>query len=471
VPNHPITADGPRIVVSNTAEFLRAVGRELEDGIVSPRIFNDPELYSRELSRIFARCWCFVGHESEIPTPGDYVLRYIGEDQFIVVRDEDGQIRVLYNKCTHRGSPVCRVEKGNSSHFRCPYHSWMFKNNGEWSGAPYRKKAYKKLDAAQWGLVAAPHVDSVHGLIFASLDPDAPTLDEYLGGMRWYLDVLLGLNDQGMSTIGEPQRWRVPANWKSGAENFMADAYHVPSLHRSAEEVGMFPGIEGGGAGPQGVNRHVFFDEGHGMIVNDGFLPAPWHRSGFPQEVADTFQLDRLTEDQRQWVASHSASTFLIFPNFGLVRVPASPHPDAPPTVFTYLRQWQPSGPDTIVNWNWTLGWNSASAEFNEQAYVAALSMHGPAGILEQDDTVVWGGAPVAGSSVFARKSGMRFNFQLGLDDMSDYAEDPDWKFPGRATTSALGEAPQRAFYRRWLREVSTPDHTEPDHTNQEENA
>ncbi|MUM34731.1 photosystem I reaction center subunit VIII, partial [Mycobacterium sp. CBMA361] len=55
-------------------------------------------------------------------------------------------------------------------------------------------------------------------------------------------------------------------------------------------------------------------------------------------------------------------------------------------------------------------------------------------------------------------KSGMRFNFQLGLDGMSDYAEDTDWQYPGIATTTALGEAPQRAFYRRWLREMTTAD-------------
>ncbi|MGW5113175.1 aromatic ring-hydroxylating oxygenase subunit alpha [Nocardia sp. NPDC004123] len=459
---------GGGIQTSNSAaEFFRTVDRELEQGIISPRIFNDPELYSYELDRIFARCWCFVAHESEIPTPGDYVLRYIGEDQFIVVRDEDGEIRVLFNKCTHRGSPVCRVEKGNSSHFRCPYHSWVFKNNGEWSGAPYRKKAYKKLDAAAWGLAAAPHVDSVHGLVFATLDPDAPTLDEYLGDMRWYLDVLLGLNDQGMRAIGEPHRWRVPANWKSAADNVMADAYHVPSLHRSAEEVGMFPNIESGGAGPQGVSRHVYFDEGHGMIINDGFLPPPWHRSGFPPEVAETFQTDRLTPDQRLFVENHSATTFLIFPNLGLIRVPASPHPDAPPTVFTYLRLLQPAGPDTLENWNWTLGWNSAPDGFNEDAYVAGLSMHGPAGILEQDDPVAWAGAPVAGKSVFARKSGMRLNFQLGIDGMSDYEEDTQWQFPGRATTSALGEAPQRAFYRRWLREISNANDGEGQETDQ----
>jgi nitrite reductase/ring-hydroxylating ferredoxin subunit len=438
-------------------DFLSTIESDLDQGVLPARVFGDPEVYALELDRVFARCWCFVGHESEIQSPGDYVLRYIGEDQFILVRDEDGQIRVLFNKCSHRGSPVCRVEKGNASHFRCPYHSWLYKNSGAWSGAPYRKKAYKNLDAKQWGLKAVPHVASIHGLIFACLDPDAMSLDDYLGDMRWYLDVIFGLNEQGMSVVGEPQRWQVNADWKSGAENFMADAYHVPSLHRSAEEIGMFPGIERGGAGPEGVSRHVYFPAGHGMIVNSGFLPPPFHKTGFPPEVSQTFQIDRLTPAQQVFVESHAPTTFNIFPNLGLVRVPASAHPDAPPSVFTYLRQQQPIGPGKIINWNWTLAWNSAPADFNDEAYVAAVTMHGPSGILEADDSIAWAGVPYAGRSIFARRNEMKLNYQLGHEDTSVYGVDSSWEFPGIATTSALGEAPQRAFYCRWVRDLLTP--------------
>lgn len=438
-------------------EFLCTVEKDLAEGVLPARVFGDADVYGLELDRVFARCWSFVGLESEIPEPGDYVLRYIGEDQFILVRDEHGDLRLLFNKCAHRGSPVCRAEAGNTSHFRCPYHSWLYKNTGEWGGAPYRTKAYKQLAAPDWGLRSAPHVESLYGLIFACLDPDAPSLDEYLGPMRWYFDVTFGLDARGMRVVGEPQRWRVPANWKSGAENFIGDAYHVPSLHRSAEEVGMFPGIERGGAGPQGVSRHVYTDGGHGMIVNSGLLPPPWHRSGFPQEVADTFDLERFTPAQRSFVDTHAATTMTVFPNFGMVRVPAAPHADAPPTTFTHLRQWQPAGPGTIVNWNWTIAWDTAPDAFNDDAYVAGLSMHGPAGILEQDDTVAWSGAPLAGRSVFGRRNEMKFNYQLGDGETSGYGPDSHWAYPGTATTSALGEAPQKAFYRRWLREVTTP--------------
>ena len=92
-------------------DLLRSVASDLDRGALPARVFNDPEIHALELERIFARGWVFLGHESEIPAAGDYALRFIGEDQFILVRDEAGIIRVLLNNCAHRGSPVCRAER------------------------------------------------------------------------------------------------------------------------------------------------------------------------------------------------------------------------------------------------------------------------------------------------------------------------------------------------------------------------
>ncbi|MBL8644952.1 MAG: Rieske 2Fe-2S domain-containing protein [Rhodospirillaceae bacterium] len=435
--------------------FLESIGPGLDKGELPARIFGDAEVHATELDRVFARGWAFVGHETEIPKKGDYVLRPIGEDQFIVVRDEDGVIRVLLNNCVHRGVTLCRAEKGNTSHFRCPYHSWVYKTSGEWMGAPLRKRAYKEIDAKSWGLKAAPHVETVHGLIFASLNPDAVPLDDYLGGMRWYLDALFNLNESGLTVLGDPQRWKISANWKSAAENNIGDAYHVPSLHRSGEDIGIFPDIESGGAG--GACRHLYFDEGHGMILSEGFLPEPmWHKTGFPKDIAATFQLDRLKPEQKDFLESYALTAGTIFPNLGIARVPASAYAGAPPVIFTVLRMWQPCGPDAFINWNWILGLKSAPEQYNKDAYAASLAMLGPAGVFEQDDSVVWEGLPAAGRSAFSRNRRMNINYQLGLEGMSEYEIDSKWKWPGHATTTALGEAPQRAFYRRWLRDMTT---------------
>src|SRR5690606_27107917 len=130
--------------------------------------------------------------------------------------------------CRHRGALVCRADRGNASHFRCPYHGWTYKNTGEMAGAPFFKPAYGgSLEREHWGLHQAPRVESFHGFVFASLDPDAPSLDEYLGPMRWYLDAIWGPARDGWEVIGDPQRFLVPADWKAAADNFSGDDYHT----------------------------------------------------------------------------------------------------------------------------------------------------------------------------------------------------------------------------------------------------
>jgi phenylpropionate dioxygenase-like ring-hydroxylating dioxygenase large terminal subunit len=48
---------------------------DAENGLVSRRIFIEPDIYQRELERIFVRCWLFLCHESQISQPGDLSLR------------------------------------------------------------------------------------------------------------------------------------------------------------------------------------------------------------------------------------------------------------------------------------------------------------------------------------------------------------------------------------------------------------
>ena len=92
----------------------------LPQGEVPAGIFGHPQVYQTELRKVFGRCWVYLAHDSEIAANGDYVVRKIGEDNFIVSRDEAGQIHVLFDACRHRGVQVCRADSGNTSHFRCP---------------------------------------------------------------------------------------------------------------------------------------------------------------------------------------------------------------------------------------------------------------------------------------------------------------------------------------------------------------
>ena len=70
---------------------------------VSMRLLSDHEIYKLEMERIFAKTWLLLGHETEIPNAGDFVVRDMGEDQVIVSRDRKGDVHVLLNVCPHRG--------------------------------------------------------------------------------------------------------------------------------------------------------------------------------------------------------------------------------------------------------------------------------------------------------------------------------------------------------------------------------
>ena len=82
------------------------------NGIMSPRIFADPEVYDQGLEKIFAGCWLFLYHESQISAPGDSITTYMGENPVPVTRGRAGEINAFLNIRRHRGNRLCRGDSG-----------------------------------------------------------------------------------------------------------------------------------------------------------------------------------------------------------------------------------------------------------------------------------------------------------------------------------------------------------------------
>ncbi|MCY4499683.1 MAG: Rieske 2Fe-2S domain-containing protein, partial [Rhodospirillaceae bacterium] len=114
----------------------------VDDGLISRRIFVDPDIYRIELENIFAKCWLFLAHESQIPSPGDYTTNYMGEDPVLIWRGLDGKVRAFLNSCRHRGMRVCRTDAGNARQFACPFHGWTYGSNGELKTVPSLEDSY-----------------------------------------------------------------------------------------------------------------------------------------------------------------------------------------------------------------------------------------------------------------------------------------------------------------------------------------
>src|SRR5262249_25744429 len=139
---------------------------DVERGIVTREIFVSEEIYRQELERVFARAWLFLGHESQIPRTGDYVVSSMGEESVIVCRDAAARVRVFLNSCRHRGMKVCRYDGGNAVEFMCPYHGWSYGTDGALVGVPFGKQAYgEQLDRSRWGLIEVPQVTVYKGAV------------------------------------------------------------------------------------------------------------------------------------------------------------------------------------------------------------------------------------------------------------------------------------------------------------------
>jgi phenylpropionate dioxygenase-like ring-hydroxylating dioxygenase large terminal subunit len=444
--------DSPDTRSATPDDLLDSTRLALEDGLLPVEIFADPQVFEAEMDRIFTRSWVFVGFESEIPAPGDFVVRRIGKDSVIVARARDRKINVLLNHCRHRGAQLCANDRGNTSHFRCPYHGWVYKNTGEWHGAPDRGNAYPNLDTKAWGLLKAPHVDTLFGLIFACLSPDAPPLLDYLGGAAWMMKVIMDLHPDSMSVMGPPDRYRIRANWKSASENFAGDTYHVGIAHRSVEKInlGRFE------LANQVTTNHIL-DNGHCFIgaAMEAMIGEAGQLWGYPRAIREKFDLSRLDEAQRA-MALHRAPTIgNIFPNLSFIRLFNLPEPGKEPTVYTSWRQWYPISPTETEALSWQLKWNFMSAEEAAECYSAGQFSFSAAGIFEQDDTVLWEGAPKVAQSPWARKHKLAFNLQLGMESLGGAQKrDSTWAGPGTAYHPGPGESSGRAFYTHWLNEM-----------------
>jgi phenylpropionate dioxygenase-like ring-hydroxylating dioxygenase large terminal subunit len=434
--------------MSELADVLTDVRR----GMVPAHIYNDAEIFRLERDRLFARAWVFVAHESEIPSAGDYVVRRVLGDSFIVVRDEGGAVRVLFNMCLHKGMAVCRAEMGNASHFRCPYHAWTYRNDGRLAGVPFHAEAYGGEDGfARTGqsLLPAPSVDSYNGLIFISLDADAPDLGEWLGDFVFYLDLYTRQSPAGIELRG-PQRWRVNANWKIGAENFAGDSYHTPHTHASVVDIGLF-------REPTASKRKegALYLSGRGSgttykLPAGGSFGDQLRYLGYPPEMIGAIG-ESWSAAQRGLVERDGfmVSAATLFPNLSLVH--NWPQIDEAGTVvpFISLRQWQPITERETEVLSWFAVDASAPESFKRDSYKAYLMCFGSSGMFEQDDVENWVSiTDMAGGSMARR---LLLNSRMGLTSQDKPIKPPMANFSGPGVAyQGFGEFNQRHWLSQW---------------------
>ena len=411
-----------------------------EGGLIDRRIFADHEVYQLERERVFARCWLYLGHDCEIPNPGDFVTRYMGEEPVILCRDATGEVRAHLNLCRHRGNRVCRADRGNTKLFTCSYHGWSYGTDGKLALVPMIE-SFGGLERQKWGLIPVAQIDSYRGLIFATFDPDAPALKDYLGEMAWYLDILFDRREGGTEVSG-PHRWVLDANWKTSAENFGGDGYHIAATHGSARQVG----VDTTTSQTRQWNKGCQIDCGNGHILNLWITPPDGGLSfGQPDDEIANYMEENAAEIENRLGAIRARqiapSAGTVFPNLSVHWLTRS------------IRLWQPRGPDKMEIWSWAVVDKAAPAKMKDLMRFVSQYRFSPTGVFEQDDMDNWIQVTAAAKSLI----GQRYpaNYQMRGDDAAI-----EINLPGRVK-SRFSDNNQLRLYMHWAKMLQAKNWSE----------
>ena len=341
-------------------------------------IYTDAGIYARELDRIFyGPHWSYVALEVEIPRPGDFKTTFIGERGVIVVRGNAGEVRVLENRCQHKGIRLLQAPFGNlgiAKRIICPYHQWCYKLDGSLVGVPYRagvggQGGYPADFSLKAHGLGRLQVACYQGVIFACFDPAVDSFENYLGPV---VEPYLRRTFHGapLRLLGY-NRQRIRGNWKLMQEN-IKDPYHPGLLHAFFITFGLWR--------PDQRSRMVMDQHGrHACMIserNQGLRNAEVTEgvTSFKEglKLADPGIIDVARED---WWGEHTVVMQTIFPSVIIQQQINS----------LSTRQIVPAGPDAF-DFIWThFGYASDDLEMTARRLRQA-NLFGPAGYVSLED-------------------------------------------------------------------------------------
>lgn len=302
----------------------------VQEDRVHRSIYLDPAIFALEMDRIFNRGWVFVGHESQVPHSGDFFASTIGTQPVLVVRHSDGKVYVVHNRCGHRGALVCNEAFGNAGRsFRCAYHGWSFKTNGELLAAPMKNGYPERYDlkAREFGMLSI-RTESYRGFVFANAAGDSSIVfEDYIRPMRRAVDEVVDRSPSGAIRVAQRgQRYLYQGNWKEQIDNG-GDGLHPPYGHESTISKGdrQFKRREGQDQGVRIVDRdetksswdRITMSAFRGGNNYVGCLPgAEEPRSGPVWEEYLALMVEKHGAERTKEIVREKYQSALFYPNF-----------------------------------------------------------------------------------------------------------------------------------------------------------
>ena len=208
----------------NPVRLMQRLSAQTRDGFSLPREFYVSDaVFAADMDHVVGRKWIMAAHVDSLRQRGDYVLFKIGDEQIIIIRENETRIRAFYNVCRHRGSTLCSQPAGNAKKLVCPYHAWTYALDGSLVAARLMPDDF---DKAANGLHPC-HVREYFGFVFINMSDGEPDdFDSVFGDMADILD----FHGFAQAKIAHAASYPTAANWKLVVENFL-ECYHCQPAH------------------------------------------------------------------------------------------------------------------------------------------------------------------------------------------------------------------------------------------------
>jgi p-cumate 2,3-dioxygenase alpha subunit len=417
--------------------------------LVNRDAYRSAAVFDKEMKTVFARCWLYLGHESEIVEPGDFVTRRIARREILFTRGRKGEPRAFFNSCMHRGVAVCRQKSGNRKTHTCPYHGWVYSLEGKLVNYGMAGGYDQEHNArGQYNLNQVARLEEYRGFFFINFNAEAVRLSDYLADSRDIIDLVVDQTEGAQEIISGMHEYVIKANYKYLAENSY-DGYHGIPTHETYFRF-LERRLKESGGDVEGFNRLIAdypsggrawgLGNGHGIfeaLVPNGRPVAYWTPAWGPEAKTeiDAIRARLLAKfgAQRASRITDLHRNMVIFPNLVI-----NDH------VAITVRAFQPEAVNRMRVTAWAMGPRDESPLLRKFRLDNFLTFLGPAGFATPDDNEMLELAQ-------AGCEGSPVEFSDLSRGMSE-DKNPDMM---RATGPWTSEQQMRAYWTQWDRIMS----------------
>ena len=385
----------------DTPEHIAALVRDTE---VHKACYIDPDVFALEMEQLFANTWVYVGHASQVPNAGDFYSTTVGDQPVVMVRHTDGTLRVLHNRCAHKGVQVAPEGCGNTGKFfRCPYHAWTYRTDGSLLNIPLREgyehaaaDAFSTCEASR-GMAPVGAVTVYREFVFCRLNPQGIGFEAYFGESLSTIDNMVDRSPVGrLEVAGGVMRYMHRCNWKMLVDN-QTDTCHPMVAHQSSAgtAVRVWQEAPAGTPKPMAVeqfapfmNPYEFFEKmgirvwenGHGHTgVSDSIHAAYSPVPGYRESMAAAYG-----EERARKILGEVRHNTVYFPNI-MVKGPIQT-----------LRRFLPLAADKTLVESWTFRLVGAPDLLLERTLMYNRLVNAPTSVVGHDDLEMYERAQTA---------------------------------------------------------------------------